>query len=65
MEGKNQNFNFTKPFIIYRIESEKALVFARKMVKFLLTTFSDIKEIYIEKPEEVNLNEFLKTKKTK
>lgn len=65
MEGKNQNFNFTKPFIIYRIESEKALVFARKMVKFLLTTFSDIKEIYIEKPEEVNLNAIFENEEDK
>ena len=51
---ETKNFSFSKPFIVYRIESEKAMIYARKIANYLLLNDPKITEIYIEKPEELN-----------
>ena len=56
-----KNFSFSKPFIIYRIESEKAIIYARKISKYLLSNFPKITEIYIEKPNEINSDNVFET----
>ena len=62
MEVKEiKNFSFSKPFIIYRIESEKAIIYARKISKYLLSNFPKITEIYIEKPNEINSDNVFET----
>ena len=60
-EKKKKNFSFSKPFIIYRIESEKAIIYARKISKYLLSNFPKITEIYIEKPNEINSDNVFET----
>ena len=51
---ETKNFSFSKPFIVYRIESEKAMIYTRKISYYLLLNDPKITEIYIEKPEELN-----------
>ena len=60
-----KNFSFSKPFIVYRIESEKAMIYARKISNYLLSNFPKITEIYIEKPDELNSDNVFETEDDK
>ena len=51
--NSNLKFSFSKPFIVYRTESESSIIQARNISKYILLKFP-IETIYIEKPSEVN-----------
>ncbi len=51
--NSNLKFSFSKPFLVYRTESENSIIQARNISKYILSKFP-IETIYIEKPSEVN-----------
>ena len=55
METTTDFLSYKRPFIIYRINSEDAYRSAIELSKFILTSF-DTEKIYIENPNEININ---------
>ena len=60
----NQKFTFSKPFIVYRTESENSILQARIISKYILSKFN-LQTIYIEKPNEVNVEVIYNTEEEK
>ncbi len=63
-DNPNQKFTFSKPFIVYRTESENSIIQARKISKYILSKFN-LETIYIEKPDEVNVEIIYNTEEEK
>jgi NAD+ kinase len=61
---KPKQYTFSKPFIVYRTESENSIIQARKISKYILSKFP-IETIYIEKPDEVNIEIIYNTEEEK